>query len=80
MNENSEIHGPCRHSARFHRFESTDELGESEKSPILCQVISTGENGTVGKKKVKKSKKKSKTGPLGHLDPNVVPTHRTLEL
>ena len=72
INENSEIHGPCRHSARFHSFESTEEPGKGEKGIILCQEIPAGPK--------KKKKKKKKTAPLSQLDPNMVPTHRTLEL
>ena len=36
INENSEIYGPCRHTAKFHRFprSSTDERSKREKSSI----------------------------------------------
>ena len=44
MNANSEIYGPCRHKARFHRFhQSTDERGEREKG---CQEDSDVESDT----------------------------------
>ena len=73
INENSEIHGPCRHSARFHSFESTEEPGKGEKGTILCKEIQPNPPK-------KKKKKKTKKAPLSRLDPNVVPTHRTLDL
>ena len=32
INESSDIHGPCRHRSKFHRYLFTDELCESEKN------------------------------------------------
>ena len=66
INENSELHGPCRHCARFHRFNGTDEPGKGEKG-ILFKEIRTDPP---------RKKKKKKRTALSRVNPNVVPTHK----
>ena len=63
MNDNSDIYGPCRHRTKFHRFQRTDELCESEKNSngtrknLRRNLICLQEN-------TKKKKRKRKRAPF----------------
>lgn len=77
LNENSEIHGPCQHRVRFHRFKTvknnTDELSKSEKGVILCKEIQVPAM-------IKPRREKKKSNPLAQIDPNIVVTRQVIDL